>query len=115
LGRRPRAHQTINVGLDEFIKTPAARVETAGESLIHRYKHRVGLDWKHAVDPCLLSQTARKNVCRPVGMVRVAQPCVTHQKPEPRRGEKTHLRSELTGLFRSIIKFARDFLIEKNQ
>src|SRR3989442_1535144 len=57
----------------------------------------------------------RKNVCCPVGMVRVSQPDVSSQKPKPGRSKKTHLRSELTGLFCSIIEFARDLLIEKNQ
>src|SRR5439155_270544 len=84
--------------LDKFRKTPAACVETAGELLIHRHKHRVCLDWKYALDPCLLSQTAREAACRPVGMLRVRQPGVPGQKPQPRRSEKTHLRSELTGL-----------------
>src|SRR5439155_14259389 len=102
----PRTHQTINVGLDKFIKPPAARVETTGQSLIHRHKHRVCLNWKYTLDPCPLSQAARKPARCPVGMLRVSQPGVPGQKPQPRRSEKTHLRSELPGLFRSVIKFA---------
>src|SRR5439155_25637189 len=101
-----RTHQTINVGLNKFIKTPTASVEGTGQSLIHPHKDCVCVDWKYALDSCFHSETSRKAARRPICMLRVPLPGVSVQEPQPLGSEKTHLRSEVPGLFRSIVKLA---------
>ena len=45
--RRPRAHQPINVGFNEVVKTPAALAQIRHESVGHSHKNRVRLAGKH--------------------------------------------------------------------
>ena len=47
-------------------------------------------------------------------MLGIAQPCPTLEHSHPRRSKEAHLRSELAGLFASVIKVSRKITIEKD-
>jgi len=49
-GRRPRTHQTVNIGLDELVKTPAPGLEMPRELLIHPDKNRICVHWEDDFD-----------------------------------------------------------------
>ena len=75
-GGRPRTHQTVNIGLDELVKTPAPGLEMPHELLIHPHKNRICVHWEDDFDLSLVSQAVRKMACGAIGVLCVPQPDV---------------------------------------
>jgi hypothetical protein len=113
LGGRPGTHQTVNIRLDKFVKTPPARLEASCELVVHPRKDRICLHWEYNFNVRLALQILRKLVCCAIGALGVSQPHVGCQESQPRRSQKTHLRAKLAGLFHSIVELARNLLVKK--
>ncbi len=61
----------MNIGLDEFVEMPAARMEIAHARLIHPHKDRVCFHGKYDVDLCFVLQAIRKPTRRAIGVLRI--------------------------------------------
>ena len=59
-GSRPRTHQTVNIGLDELIKSPAPGLEMPYELVIHPHKNRICVHGKDNFDLPLVSQASAR-------------------------------------------------------
>src|SRR6266496_2736516 len=113
LGCGPGTHQAVNVGLDKLVKTPSARLDAARDLVIQPNKHRICLHRKDNLDLRHTLQAPRKMTCGAVRALGIPQPYVPRQKSHPRRSQKTHLGTELSGLFHSIVELPRNVLVKK--
>ena len=53
VSRRPRAHQAINIWLNELVKMPATRVQIMRELLRQTNKESIYFNREHEVDLCI--------------------------------------------------------------
>src|SRR5436853_2518024 len=115
LGCRPGTHQAVNIGLDKLVKTPSARLDAARDLVIQPNKHCICVHGEDNLDLRLTLQAPRKVTCGAVRVLSIPQPYVPRQKSNPRRSQKTHLGTELSGLFHSIVELPRNLFVRSEE
>ena len=112
--RVPTAHQPAIALADVGVKLPAAPAQLVDLRLWDACENGVRLTWKSNFHIWNQAKTLLQLPRHFVGVSGVAKPRAVLQDSNPRRGKKTHLRSELPRLFTSVIKFLRQLCVEKN-
>jgi hypothetical protein len=78
-GRRPSAHQSVNVGLNKIVKAPAAPVQIGRQSLGHSHKHRVRLTGKYRFRAEDIAQFLGEKLGIPVRVQGILDPRIVGQ------------------------------------
>jgi len=113
-GGVPRAHETAAAATDERVKEPTLAAKWLDHVERELCEHRVRLPGEEQTHLGKLRERDREAFRHGVRVARVREPGAVFEHPDPRRGEKSHLRAELTGLLAAVVELARELAVEEH-
>src|SRR6185503_6842726 len=113
-GRIPRAHEARTAFADERVEHPTPIPKSFDEVLWQLGEDRISLAREKNFDFRNGAQLSLETARHLIGVGGMPKPRPVLKDADPRRGEKTHLRGELAGLFAAVIEFESQLLVKED-